>query len=191
MARLTLPPEQTMTAEQRAVCEEVVAGRRGKIPSPMSAWVRNPELARRAQQLGEVLRFQTTLDQRLVELAILVCARHWTSHQVWTSHVRYARQLGLDETVIAAIAAGTAPTFTSGREEVAFGVCTSLLASRRVPPELYARVIAAFGERGAVELVTVLGYYCLVALTANAFELGLPQNVAQELADPDFGHPVR
>jgi hypothetical protein len=39
---------------------------------------------------------------------------------------------------------------------------------------------------GTVELVSTLGYYCLVSLTLNAFELGLPDAVAPELNDPDF-----
>jgi 4-carboxymuconolactone decarboxylase len=37
-----------------------------------------------------------------------------------------------------------------------------------------------------VELVAILGYYSLVALTLNAFELGLPGNMAPELNDPAF-----
>ncbi len=186
MARLTLPPGDALTAAQRAVCEEVVAGKRGKIPSPMIAWVQNPDIARWAQQLGEVLRFQTSLDQRLVELSILVCARHWTAHQVWTSHVRYARQFGLDEAAITAIAAGTTPVFASEHEGLVFEVSSSLLEERRIADALYRRAVAAFGELGVVELVAVIGYYCLVGLTANAFELGLPQNMAAELHDPDL-----
>ena len=37
-----------------------------------------------------------------------------------------------------------------------------------------------------VELVATLGYYCLVSLTLNAFELGLPEAIAPELEDPAF-----
>jgi 4-carboxymuconolactone decarboxylase len=57
----------------------------------MTAWMRNPEFARRGQTLGELLRYQTTLEPRLSELAILVCARHWTSHYEWT--VAQARRI--------------------------------------------------------------------------------------------------
>ncbi len=71
MPRLTLPPEEELTPEQRAACAEAVSGLRGRVPAPMVAWLRNPELARRAQKLGELLRYQTTLEPRLSELAIL------------------------------------------------------------------------------------------------------------------------
>ena len=58
--------------------------------------------------------------------------------------------------------------------------------SGRVPAPLYRQGVAALGERGMVELVGILGYYCLVALTLNAFELGLPGSLAPELEDPEY-----
>jgi 4-carboxymuconolactone decarboxylase len=59
MARLSLP--ETPTPEQAEVIAEAVAGKRGKVPGPMIGWLPNPELARRAQRLGELLRFDTSL----------------------------------------------------------------------------------------------------------------------------------
>jgi 4-carboxymuconolactone decarboxylase len=175
-----------MTQEQLAACTEVIAGPRGKIPAPMIAWLQNPELARRGQQLGEVLRFHTALEPHLVELAILVTARHWMAHQVWTSHKQHAIKQGIDEWVIETIASGRAPVFTRQRDQIVYNVCKALLEQRRIPDSLYTRAVAEFGERGAVELVAVIGYYGLVSLTANAFELGLPENRAIELGDPQF-----
>jgi 4-carboxymuconolactone decarboxylase len=55
-----------------------------------------------------------------------------------------------------------------------------------VPKPLYDRGVAVLGERGMVELVGILGYYCMVALTLNTFELGLPGSISPELEDPDF-----
>ncbi len=175
-----------MTQEQRAACAEVIAGPRGKIPSPMIAWLQNPELARRGQQLGEVLRFHTALEPHLVELAILVTARHWMAHQVWTSHKRHALEHGIDEWVIGTIAAGMAPVFANQRDQIVYNLCKALLEQRRIPDSLYTCAVAEFGQRAIVELVAVVGYYGLVSLTANAFELGLPQNQAVELGDPQF-----
>ncbi len=184
MARLVLPADDKMTPDQRAVCDEVVAGRRGKIPSPMIAWLQNPEFARRGQLLGEHLRFGTSLETKLVELATLVCARHWTAHQVWTSHKKHGLAAGLSEDVIAAIAARRPPVLSDEQERVVFETTAVLLATHRLLDAQYAAAVNVLGEPGVVELVGIVGYYCLVSLTANAFELGLPQNVAPELGDP-------
>jgi 4-carboxymuconolactone decarboxylase len=186
MPRLEMPSEAAMTPEQSAVCAEAVAGLRGKVPAPMIAWLRNPELARRGQRVGELLRFETTLEPDLTELAILVCGRHWTSHHEWTAHKAMGLKAGLDPAVIAAIAARRPPTLGDERQRAVYDVSSTLLATGRVPASLYARGIEQLGERGMVELVGVLGYYCLVSLTLNAFELGLPGSIAPELEDPEF-----
>lgn len=186
MPRLDLLPEDAMTAEQRAAVAEAVAGIRGRVPAPMAAWLRNPELASRAQKLGELLRYRTSLEPRLSELAILVCGRHWTSHHEWTTHKREGLKAGIDPEVIAAIAARRTPVLRDAREQAVHDVSATLLATGRVPGPLYESGVAALGERGMVELVGILGYYCLVALTLNAFELGLPASIAPELNDPDL-----
>lgn len=173
-----------MTPEQREVCAEVIAGRRGKIPAPMIAWLRNPELARRGQAVGELLRFETGLEPHLSELAILVCGRHWCSHHEWVAHKALALKAGLDRWIISAIAARRKPAMPDERHNVVYEVSSVLLATGRLPPDIYDRAVACMGERTLVELVGILGYYCMVSLTLNAFELGLPGNVASELQDP-------
>jgi 4-carboxymuconolactone decarboxylase len=186
MARLSLPPEEELTPEQRAACAEAASGVRGRVPAPMVAWIRNPELARRAQKLGELLRYQTTLEPRLSELAILVCARHWTSHYEWTVHKREGLKAGLDPEAVAAIAARREPGLRDAREQAVHDAASALLATGRLPAALHARATEALGERGLVELVGILGYYSLVALTLNAFEIGLPEAAAPELEDQEI-----
>ena len=90
MARIQLTPLAEMTPEQRSVYDEAASGLRGHAPAPMTAWLQNAELARRAQKLGELVRYQTSLPPRLSELAILMVARHWTAHFEW-QHIRRKR----------------------------------------------------------------------------------------------------
>ncbi len=180
MPRLSLPEDPT--PEQAEVIAEVVQGKRGKVPGPMVGWLPNPELARRAQRLGELLRFDTSLEPVLSELAILICGRHWTSHYEWTAHKRIALEAGLDPQTIADIAARKpAPFLRNAREEAVHAVASTLLAKTKIDDALYARGVAVLTERGMVDLVGILGYYSLVALTLNAFELGLPEGLAPEL----------
>ena len=180
MPRLGLP--DPMTPAQAEVVAEVVSGKRGKVPAPMIAWLQNPELARRGQRLGELLRFDTTLDPVLSELAILICGRHWTSHHEWSAHSRLALAAGLDPETIADIAARKAdPYLRDDREKAVFQIATVLLSQTKIDDALYKLGVAALGEVGMVELVAILGYYCMVALTLNAFEIGLPDSFAPEL----------
>jgi 4-carboxymuconolactone decarboxylase len=184
MARLNMPEEGSLTQEQKRVCEETAAGKRGKVPTPMVAWLRNPELARRGQRLGELLRFDTALGPRLTELAILICARHWTSHHEWKAHKQLALSAGLEPAVIAAIAAREPPPLSDREGAIILRVSQAMLNQGRLEASLYSEALHLLGEKALVELVATLGYYCMVSLTLNAFELGLPENVAPELNDP-------
>lgn len=190
LPRLEMPSEDALTQAQAQVVAEVVAGKRGKVPAPMIAWLRNPELARRGQKLGELLRYDTTLPPSLSELAILVCGRHWTSHHEWTAHKRIALAAGLGEEMIAAIAARRRPRFERPRQELVHDIASTLLAQGRIDDDLYDRGRAELGDRGLVELVGLVGYYSWVALTLNAFRIGLPASYAPELSDsPADGGP--
>ena len=89
-----LTPE-TMTPEQKAVAEKIMAGPRKGMRGPFSALLRSPELADCAQKLGEYVRFKTSIPPQLNELAILLTARHWTAQYEWYAHRRLALQAGL------------------------------------------------------------------------------------------------
>jgi 4-carboxymuconolactone decarboxylase len=191
MSRIAIPTGEEMTPAQAEVVQEVLAGRRNAVPAPVYAWMRNPEFARRAQRLGELLRFETSLAPHESELAILICGAHWMSHYEWSVHKPIALAAGLDPRTVADLAEKREPYLRDERERAIYRVASTLLTTRRVPESLYRESLRTLSERGLVELVGILGYYSLISLTLNAFELGLPEHAAPELNDPDFPATAR
>lgn len=188
MARIKLPPLDEMTPEQRSAYDEAAGGRRGHAPAPMIAWLQNPELARRAQKLGELMRYETSLPPRLSELAILIVARHWTAHFEWQAHKKEALKAGVSPEVIASIASGKTPELATDEERMVYRIASTLLEKRAIPDALYQEGVRVLRERGVVDLVGVLGYYTLVAMTLNTFEIGLPEATQADLiATPSAG----
>ncbi len=171
MSRIAFPTIETMTSAQRHAYDAVVAGRRGRAPAPFLAWLHSPELAGRAQKLGEFVRYETTMAPRLSELAILVVAHWWSSEYEWTIHKSEAIKGGVSERVIAAIASDTPPQFAMADAQAVFDFSMSLCRSRAVPDEIYRRTVSAIGDQGVVELVGLLGYYTLISMTLNAFDI--------------------
>ncbi|HWK44426.1 MAG TPA: carboxymuconolactone decarboxylase family protein [Stellaceae bacterium] len=170
-----------MTPAQRSVAEEAIAGKRGRVPAPLRAWLHSPELGRHAQKLGEFLRYDTTLGPVLSELAILVTARFWTSHFEWYAHKRDALKAGVDPAIIEAIARREPPPLTDPKARVVYDYACALHETHLVPASLHTAAVQALGEQGVVELVGLLGYYTLVAMTLNAFDIGLPDGEVPEL----------
>jgi 4-carboxymuconolactone decarboxylase len=65
---------------------------------------------------------------------------------------------------------------------VVYDFVTEYFANNRVSDATYKRAITAFGERGVVDLVGVVGYYGLVSMTLNVFEVELPEGVPDQFA---------
>jgi 4-carboxymuconolactone decarboxylase len=187
LSRIQLAPLSEMTPEQKQVHDEAVQGRRGHAPAPIIAWLRTPEFARRAQKLGEFLRYETSLPPRLSELAILITARFWTAHYEWRAHKQEALKAGVNPDVVAAIASRRRPEFSTDKEAAVYEIATSLLNSGLVPEAVYRQGVAVLGEKAVVELVGLLGYYTLVSFTLNAFEINLPEAIEPELLDKGGG----
>ncbi len=184
MSRIDVIAAQDMTADQRRVWEAIRAGPRGQVAGgPFNAWLRSPELADRAQALGAFCRFQTSFEPRLSELAILVTARLWSAQFEWWAHARLARQAGLDPEIIAAIEARRQPTFTDQDERAIYDFATMLSTEHQISDPVYEEVRDRFGEGGVAELVGILGYYTLVSMTLNTFQVPVPDGEPPPLSD--------
>lgn len=179
--RLTDLQPDAMTPAQRRVAEAAAAGKRGRVPAPLRAWLHSPEMGDRAQRLGEFLRYDTSLGPYLSELAILVTARFWTSHYEWFAHKREGLKAGIAPAVVAAIAERRVPDLPDAKARLVYDYATTLHRDHLVPDALHAAARDALGERGVVELVGLIGYYTLVAMTLNAFEIGLPEGETSDL----------
>ena len=73
--RMPAIPYEAQTQRQQAVSAELVSGPRGKLAGPFVPLLRSPGLMARVQKVGEHLRFESALPERIKELAILVTAR--------------------------------------------------------------------------------------------------------------------
>jgi 4-carboxymuconolactone decarboxylase len=180
--RLPKIAPENMSGEQRSVREATIAGKRGRMPPPAEAWLHSPQLAQRAQHLGEFIRYDTSLPPALSELAILVTAKHWNSHYEWYAHRRLALAAGLDPAIIDAIRDGRDPPLADAGARAIYDYATTLHRSRNVSQAQHDAMVAAYGERGVVELVGTCGYYTLVSMTLNAFDVKLPDGEKSELA---------
>src|SRR6478752_5837457 len=174
MPRLVPLDLEKLTPEQKKVADAIVAGPRGGLRGPFDPWLRRPELADRAEKLGEYCRFNNSLPKDLSELAICLIGRHFKAQYEFYAHARLAREAGLSAEFVEAIRTRQTPPFKRDVEKVVYDFVTEYLATNRVSAPNYKRAIDAFGEPGVVDLVGVCGYYMLVSMTLNVFEMPLP-----------------
>jgi 4-carboxymuconolactone decarboxylase len=171
-----------MTEAQKAMTRHVLDGPRTAMGGPFNVMLRSPAMGDFAQDLGAQVRFNSSLPPPLREMAILMAARHWTSHYEWNAHKTAALAEGLDPAIIAAIAAGERPSSMQADAAALHRFCAELLETKRVGDETFAAAKAAFGEQGVAEIMFTLGYYSMVSMFLNVDEHPLPEGVEPELA---------
>jgi len=170
-------PEMTldqMKPAQRSVAEAIMSGPRGRMSGPFNAWLRSPVLADRLQKVGEYVRFNTSLDKRINEMAIIMTAQAWGAQYEWYIHAPYAIKAGLDPEIVKAIGAGKKPENMKDDEAIVWEFTTQLRRDHGVDDATYAKALEKFGEQGIVDLIAVNGYYDVVSMTLNVAHVKAP-----------------
>src|SRR4051812_29236271 len=67
----------------------------GGLIGPFNAFVTAPAVGSRLSDLGGILRFRTSIDRRLLEMAIITTGARWHSEFEWWAHSRMAREFGV------------------------------------------------------------------------------------------------
>ena len=169
---------EEMTPAQREVHDEIVAGRRGRFGGPFQLLVRAPEVCRHLSRLGEYLRWGSSLEPALSELAICLTARHLRANYEWHAHAPLAVAAGVPAAAIEAVRTGATPHFKARDQALVYRLVTELIDTKRLGDATFAKAVAAFGEAGVVELGTIIGYYTAIGNALNMFEMALPAGAA-------------
>lgn len=172
-----IPPITTregLTESQQAVFDSITSGARGAVRGPFAVLLHNPAIAAPVEQLGAFLRYQCRVPQRQRELAILIIGAHWRADYEWFAHAPIARTQGVSDAVIDAIAAGQAPALDEPLDAAVHDFVCELLRERRVSDASFARVEGLLGRIGTLDLAALVGYYTLLAMVLNTFEVTVP-----------------
>ena len=176
--RLPLPAEEELTPQQRALLESIRSGPRGRtigIRGPFAVFLHAPAFGELTQKLGGHCRFQTGVEQRLSELAILCTAKFWRAQYEWYAHVPQAERAGVKPATIRDIHAGRLPKSAPADERAIYEFIQELYKTRRVSDRTYKRVNAILGDTATVELIGILGYYALISMILNVFRMSPPE----------------
>jgi len=131
----------------------VVTEERG-LAGPFNAFVTTPGAGRRLSSLGAKLRFGTSIERRLSEVAIITVGARWQAEFEWWAHAAMAREHGVAGAVVDAIGRGEDPPFEADDERAVHTVARQLSHSGRLDQEAYDAAHRHLGDAGMVELVS-------------------------------------
>ncbi len=174
--RMPAIPAETYNDAQKKAASEFEAIRKRPVFGPFVPLLRSPEVMVRAAEMGEYLRYRTSLGQKLSEFTILIMAREWTQDYEWYVHHPEALKAGLKAEIADAVREGRRPEGMAGDEETLYDFVTELNRTKRVSDRTYERAVKTFGEKGVIDIVGIQGYYALLAMTLNVSRLELPKD---------------
>ena len=174
---------EQLTPEQQQLHHQIATSRglepEQTLGGPFDTWIESPVLGEILSNLGYFHRFQSRLNRRQIELAILVTAAHWQAAFEWWAHEPMARDAGLNDSIIKAIKHRQPLHLSDPLDQMAWEIASALQHNQRLTAELYQRAVAGFGRPGVIELISLCGYYTTVAMTLNALDIQLPTGEAQ------------
>jgi 4-carboxymuconolactone decarboxylase len=171
MARIaTIQKKEDLAPEHQLIYDSIAASR-GVVGGPFLGLLHSPELAQRTAHLGSYVRFESSLDHKLIELAALATARELECKHEWNAHVNHAQKAGIPIETIRAIHQKKGPEHFSSEDAQIISYVQELLRTHRASEATFQALYARLGEKGLVELTATVGYYAMVACTLNAFDL--------------------
>jgi alkylhydroperoxidase family enzyme len=189
-ARIPKLAPSSLDGEQRSLYDAIAGGRRAQGPQlfrltdsegclegPFNAFLLQPRLGSALQALGSSVRYDTGLDDRCREIAILVVAAHWRSDFEWYAHEAVGRSAGLGDAELAAIRDGRHDALT-GREAVVARTVAALVDRADLDEAEYREAVGQVGVEGLFELLTLVGYYATLALQLRVFRVPAPDGAA-------------
>jgi 4-carboxymuconolactone decarboxylase len=162
---------------------DVIAESRGGVRGPYGVLLHSPDLAARVAHTGSYVRYNLALPEALRETIIIATAREIKSQYEFSAHARLARQAGVSEDTIQAIAHGTAPQGLSGDEERLVRYVHELLRNHKISDATFNAVRDRFGMQKTLEITALVGHYLLVGQILAAFEVELPPGAKPEIPE--------
>lgn len=187
MSRLPIIQPNDFSPAQQRIFDSITGGKRSAVSStgspltaegglrgPFNALLYSPVIGDAVQRVGEAVRFEGTLPAQLRELAILTVAAEWQANFEWWAHERIAREVGLDGAIIDGVKAGVLPDDAEPEQRMVYAFAREVIEQHHVSDEHYTAAVAMLGQAAVVELVLLMGYYTLIAMTLNVFTVPVP-----------------
>lgn len=183
LSRLPALRREDLDAEGQAAWDFVVGTGPRPLTGPAAVSMHSPKVAEAFQMLNQYLRNGSTLEPRDFEVAILQAAWEFEQAYEWSAHEGAARRLMIPDNVIDTIKFDREPEGLGAKDTAIIRFARALLRDHEVSSGLYAEIVGYFGQRGMVELATIMGDYVMVGFVLTAADQHLPANFQDTLPE--------
>ncbi len=98
-------------------------------------------------------------------------AQHWKVDTEWFAHAPLARDAGVPEQVLDDLGHGRTPTFDDEIDHVTYDYTREVLKVSGLTQSCFDAASKLFGTEALVDLTGLVGYYTLIGMIMNSFEV--------------------
>ena len=176
--RLPLPKKEEMDDYGKKVWDEVLdpsrpslAGLQG--PTGIRLW--SPHVAEAYGDANTYLRVGTGFSPQLTEIAIMTTAREMDNQFEYTAHEMSGLKAGVEPEIVDIIKYRKPLTGLGEKEAAIIRLGRELFGQKKVSSATFADARRLFGDRGIVDLVSLMAHYSATSALLNAFDMQLPE----------------
>ena len=177
MQRLQRPERESLPPEERRFYDAVKAIRRRPISGPFIVLTNSSaDLAARFAQLGHYFHSRGQADESIVPLRdrgfiSLIGSRFLEAPYEWAAWHNWSVEAGVPQSTADAIREGRPLELEPLETLINDFVGQLVTGNHRVSDATFKAALEHYGTKGLVELVVTLGYFAMIALPLNAFEM--------------------
>jgi 4-carboxymuconolactone decarboxylase len=183
MARLTAVERDSLPEDQRRFYDAVRWIRRSPITGPFIVTMNSsPDLAARIAHLGHYFHARGQGDESILPMRVrgfvsVIGSRALDAPYEWCAWVNWALEAGVAQETVDDVREGRPPRNLTAEDRLVTDFCMQLISgNHRVADDTFRAALEHFGVQGLVELVVTVGYFALIALPLNAFEIEMSED---------------
>lgn len=182
MAKLPYVSRDDLEPDERGIYDRI-AETRGSLDNIFALLLNSPDAAEVVGNLGEYIRFRSTLDPIIREIAILGVARETNCQYEWAQHEPVARHCGVSEQTIESIRAGRAPKGIPPKEGVYVQGVKELLGDGALSQPTFMAIQHLLGSARTLDYLVLVGYYSMLARIMATLEIDLDDRLKANLPE--------
>jgi len=171
--RLPLPRREDLDERTRPIFDRLAdagGGSLAGLQGPGGIRLHSPRMAAALHETNQYLRAEAGIEPAIRELAILVTARENECQFEWAAHEPAAVAAGVATDVIETVRRRRDTKGLGEIEATVIGLGRELCGAHRVSSETFAAALRLFGQRGLVDVVSLMGQYAATVAVLIAFD---------------------
>lgn len=169
--RLPEVSQRDALSEDKRYIYDYLAETRGAVRAPFSVLLNHPDVCYLVSQVGTFARFKSALTKDVIEIATLTAAREFDCRFEWAAHVPQARNQGVSDATIEAIANKSDVAALGEKDALVITYVRQLLHDHRVGDATWSKAMQTFGKEATLELTMTAGYYGMLASFLNVLQI--------------------